>query len=78
MLSRIETMHESKILHRDIKPDNFLLGFGKKVSQLNVIDFGMSKRFIDHKTGEHLERKKKSFICGTPLFSSSDAHRGFE
>jgi serine/threonine protein kinase len=54
MVSRIETMHENKILHRDIKPDNFLIGLGKKVNQLNVIDFGMSKRYVDWTTGEHL------------------------
>lgn len=78
MVSRIETMHENKILHRDIKPDNFLIGLGKKVNQLNVIDFGMSKRYVDWTTGEHLLRKKKNIICGTPLFTSKDTHRGYE
>jgi serine/threonine protein kinase len=38
-------------MHRDIKPDNFLIGVGKKEEQIHMIDFGLSKRFINPKTG---------------------------
>ena len=30
MLDRIEYIHSRKIMHRDIKPDNFVMGLGKK------------------------------------------------
>jgi serine/threonine protein kinase len=39
-------MHEKNILHRDIKPDNFLMGAGKTASTVYIVDFGLSKRFI--------------------------------
>ena len=44
-----------KYVHRDIKPDNYLIGMGKKADTLYIIDFGLAKRYISPKTGEHVE-----------------------
>jgi len=31
---------------RDIKPDNFVIGFGKRAHKIFIIDFGLAKRYI--------------------------------
>ena len=45
MISRIQYFHSRSFLHRDIKPDNFLIGIGKKSHTVHIIDFGLGKRY---------------------------------
>ena len=57
MISRMESLHQKNYVHRDTKPANFLIGTGKKANTLFVIDFGLAKRYIQPKSGEHIEQK---------------------
>lgn len=51
MCSRLEYFNSKQFLHRDVKPDNFCMGTGTKSNVVYLIDYGLSKKYIDPKNG---------------------------
>ncbi|TPP62841.1 Testis-specific serine/threonine-protein kinase 3 [Fasciola gigantica] len=45
MLWRLDFLHARNFIHRDIKPDNFLMGIGRNCNKVFLIDFGLAKKF---------------------------------
>lgn len=78
MIQRIEFMHNNHFLHRDMKPDNFLVGVNKKQHFIYMIDFGLAKRFRDPKTGEHIPYRDNKSLTGTARYASVNTHLGIE
>lgn len=78
MINRVEYCHAKSILHRDIKPDNFLVGVGAKSTQVHIIDFGLAKRFRDPKTQQHIPYREKKSLTGTARYASVNTHLGVE
>ena len=77
-LSRLEYFHSKTFLHRDIKPDNFLLGMGSKQDVVYLIDYGLAKKYIDPKTGQHVPFKEGKSMTGTARYTSLNTHLGYE
>jgi len=80
LLTRLEYIHERHILHRDLKPENFLIGLTRKgkENQVYIIDFGLSKRYRDPRTHEHISCIKHNSLTGTARYASVRAHLGWE
>ena len=78
MIQRIEYIHSRLYLHRDIKPDNFLMGIGRRQHYVYVIDFGLTKRYRDSRTGQHIPYKDGKSLTGTARYASLNTHIGIE
>ncbi|XP_062043526.1 casein kinase I-like [Lepus europaeus] len=78
MISRIEYVHTKNFIHRDIKPDNFLMGIGRHCNKLFLIDFGLAKKYRDNRTRQHIPYRENKSFTGTARYASINAHLGIE
>ena len=76
MIERIQTLHNHYLIHRDIKPDNFMINISDKTNKVFLIDFGFCKRY--NYDGKHIEFKRTTSLIGTPNYVSLNVHNGAE
>ena len=78
MLDRLEFIHNKNIIHRDIKPDNFVVGLDNKCHIIYVLDFGLSKKFRSSRTHQHIKFNINKKLTGTARYASINALKGCE
>lgn len=72
----MKRVHNLYIIHRDIKPENFLISKDGK-GPLYIIDYGLSKRYVDDQ-GRHIPRATNKGFRGTLRYASINMHQGIE
>lgn len=76
ILQTLCELHELGIVHRDIKPDNFSIGYQNRYD-LYIFDFGLSSQFIN-KSGKHISKRSGLSLIGTMRYASINNHNGIQ
>ena len=78
MINILKFIHDNHIIHRDIKPDNFVMGIKEKNQNLYILDFGLAKKYRSSKNLVQYPLIKKKKLTGTARYASINALEEYE
>jgi serine/threonine protein kinase len=77
LFDHLMRLHSCGYVHRDIKPDNFLIGIGPERAKIFLIDFGLAKRYkTDGRI--HIRPSQNKRLVGTARYASVNSHNRLE
>lgn len=77
IINKLMILHENKIIHRDIKPDNILLNLDNSYDDIFLVDFSFCKKYIKS-NGEHIQKNKINKLIGSVNYISLNVHNLIE
>jgi serine/threonine protein kinase len=77
-ISHIEYIHSQHYIHCNIKPENLLIGVNQESHIVNIINFGLVKKYHDEATLFHIPYQTYRSLAGIVCYVSLNTHLGVE
>jgi serine/threonine protein kinase len=82
MITVLERFHSMGFVHRDLKPQNFVIeycdGSFPRFPEVFLIDYGLAKGFVETDKKTHTPFAQKKSLKGTVRYSSINTHLGID
>ena len=78
IINILQYIHLRGIIHRDIKPGNFVMGLDTKSLDVYIIDFGFARKYKSMTTDKMYPMTEGHELTGTSRYASINAMKGMQ